>query len=74
MILSCHEGNCHSEKGNRFASDRVSRLADLLSNVGIEPERLFLDSLAANTASEFAHKVNRFEEKIRSSYGPIRKP
>jgi len=74
MILTCHEGNCHSEQGNRFASDRVSRLADMLSNIGIEPERLFLDSLAANMASEFRHKMNRFEEKIRRSYGPIYNP
>ena len=74
MILTCHEGNCHSERGNRFASDRVGRLTDILSNVGIEPERLFLDSLAANMSSEFAQKVNRFEEKIRRSYGPICKP
>ena len=74
MILTCHEGNCHSEQGNRFASDRVSRLADILSNVGIEPGRLFLDSLAANMVSEFAQKVNRFEEMIRRSNGPIGKP
>ena len=74
MILACHEGNCHSEQGNRFVSDRVSLLVDMLSNVGIEPERLFLDSLAANMASEFRHKMNRFEEKIRRSYGPIYNP
>ena len=74
MLLSCHEGNCHSEQGNRFASHRMNRLIGMLSNIGIEPERLLLDSLAANMAFEFAQKTSRFQEKIRRSHGQIRIP
>lgn len=65
MILTCHDGNCHAERGNRFAAERAGELTDILHKIGIAPARLYMDSLAANMAAEFGQKVNRFEKRIK---------
>lgn len=65
VILTCHEGNCHSEKGNQHARRRVEWISELLGHSGFEPERLKCDTLAANMGAAFAERVGAFERKIR---------
>lgn len=64
MILTCHQDNCHSEKGNVYANQRTKNLAGLMESVGLENHRLYIDSLASNMASEFSEMTCSFEEKI----------
>ena len=71
MVLTCHEGNCHSEYGNIYAHQRVDRLSGMLSQIGFEPERLRYKTLAANMGTEFAETVRAFEKSIRD-LGPSR--
>ena len=65
LILSCHEGNCHSDQGNVLAGRRTEELRDLLPHLGLEPDRLAVNSLAANMGAEFAEIVNSFEQTIK---------
>jgi quinone-modifying oxidoreductase subunit QmoB len=71
MVLTCHEGNCHSEYGNIYAHQRVEQLTDMLSQIGFEPERLKYKTLASNMGTEFAETVGAFEKGIRD-LGPSR--
>ena len=64
MVLTCHEGNCHSEIGNRFARRRVDHVQNRLASMGFEKERLVFDTLAANMSYEFSAKLNGFKEKL----------
>ncbi len=71
LLLTCHEGNCHSERGNIYVKGEVKQITDILSQMGFEKERLALKSLASNMGMEFAEIVNSFEKKI-VELGPSR--
>jgi quinone-modifying oxidoreductase, subunit QmoB len=64
MILTCHEGNCHSEKGNVYARRRAERALDLFDQMGLERQRLVIKTIAANMATEFSKLTLEFEKQI----------
>ena len=65
LVLPCHEGNCHSERGNQYAQQRVELLSIQLQQMGISPGRLEIHTLASNMAREFADIAVQFEEKLK---------
>ena len=71
LVLTCHEGNCHSEYGNLYARQRVAQIAEGLPQLGFEPERLAFKTLAANMGREFADTLNAFENTLLG-LGPSR--
>jgi quinone-modifying oxidoreductase, subunit QmoB len=71
LVLTCHEGNCHSERGNILARRRTVHLKDMLKQIGIDPDRLLLKTLASNMAAEFAGTAAQFEKQIAEA-GPLR--
>jgi quinone-modifying oxidoreductase, subunit QmoB len=70
LVLTCHEGNCHSERGNILAARRAAHLKHALKQIGIDPDRLLLKTLAANMAAEFAETAGQFEKQIAEA-GPL---
>ncbi len=66
LVLTCHEGNCRSERGNRFAGERAARVSSILSEIGMEKDRIGIDSLAANMGADFARRVRMFEQRIKA--------
>ena len=64
LVLTCHEGNCHSEQGNIYARRRVELLTDLFSRIGFEKERLRIRTIASNMGTAFADIVNDFEKTL----------
>jgi coenzyme F420-reducing hydrogenase delta subunit/Pyruvate/2-oxoacid:ferredoxin oxidoreductase delta subunit len=72
LVLTCHEGNCHSEHGNTFAHQRTTYVADLLGQIGLEKDRLLKSTLAANMGFEFSDIVNGFADTLKQM-GPLRK-
>jgi coenzyme F420-reducing hydrogenase delta subunit/Pyruvate/2-oxoacid:ferredoxin oxidoreductase delta subunit len=70
MVFTCHEGNCHSERGNIMAGKRTAHLKNMLKQIGIDPNRLLLKTLASNMAAEFAETVDKFEKQIAEA-GPV---
>jgi coenzyme F420-reducing hydrogenase delta subunit len=71
LVLACHNGNCHSEKGSRLADSRVRYLKTMMEQMGFEPRRLMIQTLAANMGIEFVQIVNAFEERLKA-LGPSR--
>jgi F420-non-reducing hydrogenase iron-sulfur subunit len=70
LILACHIGDCHYTSGNHRTAKRVPLLTNLLSYVGINPERLKLDYVSSAEATRFAQLTTEFVEKVRA-LGPI---
>jgi len=64
LILTCHEGNCHSEYGNIYATKRAERITQMLSATGFETKRLLVKTLASNMGKEFAEIAGDFEKRI----------
>lgn len=71
MILTCHEGNCHSEVGPRYAQQRVEHIREHFRSIGIEGGRLVKKTLASNMGVEFAGTLVEFENQLLAM-GPIR--
>jgi len=71
MILTCHEGNCHSEVGPRYAQQRVEQIWEHFRSIGLEGGRLVKKTLASNMAVEFAGALVEFERQLMEM-GPIR--
>ena len=57
MVLTCHKGNCHSERGNIYAGQTVEQIQDMFSQIGFEKERILIQTLASNMGTEFAEIV-----------------
>lgn len=66
MLCTCHTDNCKSDRGNKLACKRADSALTLLSEAGIENDRLEVSSFAANMANEFYLRVNEFVGRIRS--------
>jgi len=71
MVLTCHQDNCHSTKGNQLAEDRVKRVQAQFETVGFEKTRIRIQTLASNMGAAFADMANDFEKRI-IALGPSR--
>jgi quinone-modifying oxidoreductase, subunit QmoB len=64
LVLACHPGNCHAERGNTEASARVEEVRGMLEEMGIDRMLLRFHTLAANTGVEFGRIVRDFSESL----------
>ncbi len=71
LIGGCHPGDCHYQNGNYKTMARVSLLKRVLSELGVEPERLRLEWISAAEGKRFAAVMDDFTEELRSR-GPLR--
>jgi F420-non-reducing hydrogenase iron-sulfur subunit len=71
LIGGCHPGDCHYEQGNYNAQRRVELLRPLLSEMGIEPQRLRLEWISASEGDRVQRVCNEMTEQIRR-LGPLR--
>ena len=70
LISGCHIGDCHYQDGNRKAVRRFSLLKKMLTQLGIEDERVQLEWVSASEASRFASIVNEMTKDVRK-LGPF---
>jgi coenzyme F420-reducing hydrogenase delta subunit/Pyruvate/2-oxoacid:ferredoxin oxidoreductase delta subunit len=71
MILTCHEGNCHSEVGPSHAQQRMEQIWEGFRSIGLEGGRLVKETLASNMGAEFADTLVEFENQLLTM-GPSR--
>lgn len=71
MIAGCHPGECHYVDGNIKTLRRFILLKRLLSQLGIEEERVQLVWASASEGNILAEAVDRMTEQVRS-LGPLR--
>jgi heterodisulfide reductase subunit A-like polyferredoxin/coenzyme F420-reducing hydrogenase delta subunit len=71
MILACHKDNCKSQRGNTFAGWRVEDARRMLSEIGLEEDRLAFATIASNMPVEFVRIIKEMEDKLKQ-LGPSR--
>jgi coenzyme F420-reducing hydrogenase delta subunit len=71
LVAGCEEGSCHFKEGNLLAKRRVNYTRDLLSEAGLEAERLRMVNVSAASAQKFAEIVRDMVETVRK-LGPAR--
>jgi F420-non-reducing hydrogenase iron-sulfur subunit len=75
LIAGCHPGDCHYIAGNYKARRRISLLKKVLSQLGIEGERIRLEWVSASEGARFAEVVSDFTQTIKKlGPGPIFAP
>ena len=73
MVAGCLEGGCHFLEGNLRARRRVERAKQLLSEIGLEPERLEMYNLSSAQGTRFAEIVTEMNNRlIRLGPSPLR--
>ena len=65
LVAGCEEGNCHFNEGNLVAKRRVEYTRALLSESGLEMERLRMVNIGAADARPFAEIVQDMVETVR---------
>ncbi len=66
LISGCHPGDCHYVNGNKKARRRVATLKTVLSEFGLEEERVWLRWISASEGRRFAETVGEMVEKLKS--------
>ena len=67
MLLTCHNGNCKSDKGALYASWRAEELKKMLAAVGMSEDRLVCASLANNMGRTFSEISVELERSIKKA-------
>jgi len=70
LVLGCHPGDCHYYEGNYLAARRLLLLKRLLTQLGIEEDRLRLDWLSAIEEERFVSIATEMTETVRA-LGPL---
>jgi coenzyme F420-reducing hydrogenase delta subunit len=71
LVAGCEEGSCHFKEGNLLAKRRVNYTRELLSESGLEAERLRMVNVSASSAQKFAEIVRDMVDTVRK-LGPAR--
>ncbi len=73
FVAGCLEGDCHFIEGNLHAKRRVTRVKEILEQVGVGGERLEMYNLSAGQGGRFAEIAREMDQKIRElGPSPIR--
>ena len=70
LILGCHPGDCHYMEGNYKTIRRIALLKNMLSQLGVEDERLRLEWVSASEGGRFVSITNEMTEQVRN-LGPF---
>ena len=65
LVLACHPGNCKSERGNAFAEWRVKDARRMLTEIGMDADKLRFETTASNMGSDFARIVNEMAASLK---------
>ena len=69
LIGGCHPGNCHYQNGNYKAMRRVQVLKNVLRQVGIDEDRVWLRWIDASEGKLFSETVDQMVAELRAK-GP----
>jgi coenzyme F420-reducing hydrogenase delta subunit/Pyruvate/2-oxoacid:ferredoxin oxidoreductase delta subunit len=68
LVLACHEDNCHSRQGNRFARTHADQASAFLKQCGAGATRLVFKTLAANMETELDTILSEFSATLRAQH------
>jgi coenzyme F420-reducing hydrogenase delta subunit len=65
LVAGCLEGGCHFSEGNLCAKRRVNAVRDLLTEIGLEAERLRMVNISAAMARPLADIITDMVQTVR---------
>jgi len=65
IVAGCLEGGCHFQEGNLRARRRVERVQQLMTEAGLEPERLEMFNLSSAEGTRFAEIVTEMSARLK---------
>ncbi|MEM2142230.1 MAG: hydrogenase iron-sulfur subunit [Candidatus Thorarchaeota archaeon] len=65
LVIGCHPGDCAYKTGNLGAERRVRFARRLISQLGINENRVKMVFVSAAEGDKLAHEINVFAEEIR---------
>ena len=71
MISGCHPNDCHYNEGNFNARRKYIMMRTLLTQLGVDMERITVSWCSASEGIKFASLVNEVTEKIKK-LGPCK--
>jgi F420-non-reducing hydrogenase iron-sulfur subunit len=71
IVIACLDGNCKNRTGNYHARRRVDEARSLLSQLGLDPRRIAMYSLASNQRASWLEAVKEMGQ-LAEALGPIR--
>ncbi len=66
MVAGCLEGDCHYQRGNLHARQRVERVQKLLEQVGLEAARVRMFNMSSGMGQAWADAVTEMDAQIRA--------
>ena len=69
LIGGCHPGDCHYTNGNYKARRRVSVLKNILRELGMGEDRVWLRWISASEGARFAQTISEIVEDLKQK-GP----
>jgi F420-non-reducing hydrogenase iron-sulfur subunit len=70
LIGGCHPGDCHYAEGNYKMLRRFQMLKRMLSDMGIEPERVRLEWISAAEGEKVKRVINEMVDTVKK-LGPL---
>ncbi len=70
LLAGCHPGDCHYSEGNYRCLRRTLMMKRMLSDFGIDEERIRLEWISASEGEKFSKVSWEMEEQIRK-LGPM---
>jgi F420-non-reducing hydrogenase iron-sulfur subunit len=64
MMMGCHPGDCHYQKGNYNARRRYVMMDSIFDTLGLEKERIGIWWVSASEATRFANVTNEYTKKL----------
>jgi len=64
MVLACHPGDCHYKEGNLRAACRAELLIQMISQLGVDPNRFCFDYVSAAESEKFSRITNQFVSRL----------
>lgn len=65
MMMGCHPGDCHYQKGNYNARRRFVMIQEIFEILGLEKERIGLWWVSASEGPRYAKIATEFTEKMK---------
>jgi coenzyme F420-reducing hydrogenase delta subunit len=64
MVLACHPGDCHYKEGNLRAACRAELLAQMIPQLGVDPNRFCFDYVSAAESEKYSRITSQFVAKL----------
>ncbi len=66
LIGGCHPGDCHYQSGNYKARRRIAIMNEILTQMGLDPNRVWLRWISASEGQYFADTVTEMVAAIKA--------